>query len=353
MCYYSSFRVVRIPEGGRYGRMRDQIDKLHRTITDRCHQSFMDKQRARMLSNADQLNTYIQCAFDHFARRLERPFDFVEVSLKNHPIPRDLGGHILQLAIAIQRQCGVENGAWIFERLSTMVASCVLLDCRKRPGKIIVPQFKVDNMLTLTGLPKDLIKNYQTFFDGALQEFCDMHWPCDFKNNKGQCINVSSRHNPKGHQNRAGKIIAAGTYESKFRPDRFRDKWHELLVKHVHKFQNEARDMAQKGRGGLDGGEYLQLHLQKIVEFYQSLGPATKFISHSTCFCCLMQVPEHPLQCGHIICTACVKNFGTTQDNLVYHFLACPLHPGREWEQPTSIKFKPSFAGSRILCLDG
>ena len=136
-CYYSSFRVVRIPNKDRLGHLRRQIHKLHETITDRCDVAYYDKRRARMLSNSSQLNIYIQSAFDHFSCKLEKPFDFIEVSLKHNPIPLDFGGHILQLAVAIQNQWKDQTGAWIFDRLSSMVASCVLLDCRRRPGKRI------------------------------------------------------------------------------------------------------------------------------------------------------------------------------------------------------------------------
>jgi hypothetical protein len=134
-CYYSSFSVVRIPVKGRYPLLQKQIDQLHKTIATKCHDSYTAKRKAKMVSNAGQLNIYIQSAFVHFSQRLEKPFDFVEVSLRNHPIALDFGGHILQLALAILGQDWFQgDGPWLFEKLSHMVASCVLLDCKDRPG---------------------------------------------------------------------------------------------------------------------------------------------------------------------------------------------------------------------------
>lgn len=134
-CYYSTFKVVRIPVKGRYQLLHDQVFKLHEMIAESCDLSFETKQKARMLSTSDELNVYIQSAFDHFAKTLETPFNFVEVSLKNNPIPDDFGGHILQLAIAVQSRGRRRKSSWIFEKLHYLVASSVMLDCvRHRKG---------------------------------------------------------------------------------------------------------------------------------------------------------------------------------------------------------------------------
>lgn len=135
-CYYSSFTVVRIPVEGRYNLLKDQLDKLSANITNCCEASFRGKRRARMLLNSDELGMFLQSAFDHFSQDLENPFNFIEVSLRNNPIPKDFGGNVLQLAIAVQQADRNTYGEWIFGRLSYVVASSVLLDCvRNRKGK--------------------------------------------------------------------------------------------------------------------------------------------------------------------------------------------------------------------------
>jgi hypothetical protein len=129
LCYYSSVRVVRIPKkDGRYMLIDEQVSKLHQEITASCNHSYYAKRRARMLSNSDELHVYLQCAFDHFSQNLDRPFNFIEVAIKNNPIPLDFGGNILKLAVAIKDRSQWEGGPKIFRELSYMVASCVTLD---------------------------------------------------------------------------------------------------------------------------------------------------------------------------------------------------------------------------------
>jgi hypothetical protein len=126
-CYYSSITVVRIPGGSRYMMIDDQIRKLQEVITRRCVESFNAKRRSRMISNSEILNVYLQCAFDHFSRDLDKPFNFMDISFKINPIPQDFGGHILKLAVALKAR--FNDPGRIFKELSHMVASCILLDC--------------------------------------------------------------------------------------------------------------------------------------------------------------------------------------------------------------------------------
>ena len=95
--YYSSFKVVRIPSKPRYMTINEQIDKLHNVIKFNCEESFRTKRRARMLTNADELNVYLQSGFDHFTTHLNVPFNFMQISLLRNPIPNDFGTRLLRL----------------------------------------------------------------------------------------------------------------------------------------------------------------------------------------------------------------------------------------------------------------
>lgn len=130
-CYYSSVRVVRIPKKGRYMLIDEQVTKLHQEITLSCNQSYTTKRKARMLSNANELQTYLQSAFDHFTQNLHTPFNFIDVAFKNNPIPLDFGGNILKLAMAVKEAGRCKGGQEIFRQLSGMVASCIALDCAR------------------------------------------------------------------------------------------------------------------------------------------------------------------------------------------------------------------------------
>lgn len=83
-------------------------------------------------------------------------------------------------------------------------------------------------------------------------------------------------------------------------------------------------------------------------------GRTTSFISHSTCFSCLFEPPEHALPCGHVLCTPCLIAYGKFRGKTVVELNGCPLEtlitPRRtSWKAV----LKPAAAGTRILTLDG
>ncbi|SMR43927.1 unnamed protein product [Zymoseptoria tritici ST99CH_3D1] len=344
--YYSSFKVVRIPAKPRYTTISEQVGKLQQMIKSNCEESFRNKRRARMLSTADELQIYLQAGFDHFTTHLDVPFDFMQISLLRNPIPNDFGGHILQLCATISsQQPNHQPGriTWIFEKLSVMLASCVLLDCaRFRKGQV-----------------EELFSSYEKFFDWAMGEYLEMHYPCSYVSADGtrQCMLVKARHLPKGHQDEQG-IIATGDYQAAF-DSNFLQTWKAQLRAAVatiqRDFQYELEQITEKGEIHTISEESLalDLHIDYLNTFFEAVGPASSISSHATCFCCLMDVPEHPLPCGHVLCTACIKAYGKQKRSSVV-VSCCPLHrESTNWAKPQIIKFKPAGAGARVLSLDG
>lgn len=344
--YYSSFRVIRIPAKPRYMTINEQVGKLHSMIRANCEESFRSKRRARMLTNADELNTYLQSGFDHFTTHLDVPFNFMAISLIRNPIPNDFGGHILQLCTTISaQQPNHQPGrvAWLFEKLSVMLASCVLLDCaRFRKGRV-----------------DELFGNYEKFFDYAMGEYLELHYPCSFVSPDGtrQCMLVKARHQPKGHQDDKG-IIAAGDYEAAF-DSSFLQRWKTQLRAAMdgiqRDFQYELEQLAHDGSVEAVPEERiaLDLHVGYLNQFFETVGPAGSIVSHATCFSCLMDVPEHPLPCGHVLCSACIKAYGKPFKAGV-SLSCCPLHQeSTKWPKQATIRFKPAHAGVRVLSLDG
>ena len=187
--YYSSFKVVRMPRRPRYMLIDRQVGRLHDEIRANCQASLKAKRKARMLTNSDELNVYLQSAFEHFTRTLASPFNFVAVSLLNNPISYDFGGHMLQLANTIaaqepaqRKECG--RFQWIFETMCILVASCIMVDCaRYRKGRM-----------------EDLFDSYKKFFNWTLGEYCDMWLRCGYSIGEGRhCMLVKARHTTKGH----------------------------------------------------------------------------------------------------------------------------------------------------------
>lgn len=131
-CYYSSFTVVRIPVKNHYMRVETQVRMLYDRIINRCAQSRATKRQSSMLSDANELNIYLQSAFDHFSEDLRAPFNFVDVSCRLNPVPANFGGNIVQLAVALRRQRRFDSDAYIFQDIAPFVASCVLLDSARK-----------------------------------------------------------------------------------------------------------------------------------------------------------------------------------------------------------------------------
>lgn len=133
-CYYADVRVIRIPAKGRNMLIKKQVDQLHLQLSWACQASFKAKWEARQYCTTEELNRYLQAAFDHFTSKPEQPFNFVDIALKADPIPQSFSDHILAL---VTWNSDSKNGRAKFKGLSKIVASCILLDCirYKRPGK--------------------------------------------------------------------------------------------------------------------------------------------------------------------------------------------------------------------------
>lgn len=200
-----------------------------------------------------------------------------------------------------------------------------------------------------------LAKAYIDFCDSALEDFCAIFWPCTFSNKLGRCVNVQDRHK-KGHQNEKGKIIGTGEYISDFTWETFADDWERLLQEHLSHFQTNVQQQITYDTTISELVATTNLHHANVNAFYQRLGGAQRFISHSACFCCLREMAEHPLSCGHVLCTPCIKGYGKAHEGTagLYTVATCPLHEADTAGQaPWEVHFKPPLAGVRILSLDG
>ena len=138
-CYYASISVVRFPTKVCYAQIDKQLYKLHDKIRNCCELAYETKSNVHMLFNGDQLQIYLQAAFDHFAQNLEMPFNFVNEALRNNPIPEDFSENILILALAVKDRGRLDgltlDGPKIFKELSYMVASCIVLESVRQDRK--------------------------------------------------------------------------------------------------------------------------------------------------------------------------------------------------------------------------
>ncbi|UPX14192.1 uncharacterized protein EKO05_0004682 [Ascochyta rabiei] len=344
LSYYSSIRVVRIPTQGRPPLIQAQIKSLYTGITVACEIARDRKTELRMLLDAEELQSYLQCAFDHFAASLDRPFDFVRASFSNSPIPLDFGGNILKLAIKLMHVWFDErNTRHIFQELSYMVASCIMLDCARQKTR---------------GTARDIFPLYLAHLDAALENFCEGHWPCEYVQSTSglRCINVKSGHGSKGHQTANGKIIAVGDYISTWSYETL----HEEFISNSYYRLDELLELLKRRKtpGNDEMRVAADIHRDDVMTWFyrhvSTTGRLQGYNSHSVCFCCLSEPPEHSLPCGHVLCTPCVKTYGQQHSRTEVDIQKCPLdiQPARVY-QPWRIYFKPKSAGVRILTLDG
>jgi hypothetical protein len=187
--------------------------------------------------------------------------------------------------------------------------------------------------------------------------FCDLYSPCQYRDKNGReiCVNSSNVHQ-KGHQNAKGKIFGTSrSYESDFTFESYYDKWIKYLREDVETAQKALEDSRHRADSGISDEELVfQQHSAQLVDFYRQVGPADKFRSHTVCFSCFMEMPQHVLPCSHVLCTSCVKGYGVRVNNFDYAMESCPLHSSQtSWESRFIVKFKPDFAGVRLLSLDG
>lgn len=346
-CYYASVNVVRIPYKGSYMLMNDQADKLSNLIKARCEASHFRKKQVRMLANTEKLQFYLQAAYDHFTRDLDTPFDFVKEALRHSPVSRNFEGNILNLALSIKEKLFLQNDAeQIFRAIGPMIASCVMFDAVRQ------------NLLGTTARLLD--DRYAKHCAGALQSFADMYWSCSFTNpsisgDLGRCCNVRSGHNPKGHQNKQGKIIGNGDYESNFNSSEFGESWVQLIRASLMQLQASCFKLGQEFPDRSELQIASLLHRERLNEVYSNiLGNATDFISYSACLCCLRELPECALPCGHILCLPCIQVYGQRTSRTTIEISRCPLHVRDIIASPPwVITIKPRYAGARVLCLDG
>jgi hypothetical protein len=195
--------------------------------------------------------------------------------------------------------------------------------------------------------------HYARICESALLQFCNAYWPCEYQNRKGiRCRNFKTSH-LKGHQDEKGHFFGSGTYSSAFRPELFNEEWLGLLKS---KLQEMDLSLPRRSLSGnrTEREDVVHLHKQNMKQFYSHLEASDHYYNHATCFSCLIEVPQYPLPCGHVLCLSCVKDYDTHRRDLTIIVDTCPLHAKEALgDQPSLIRLKPDFAGVRVLCLDG
>jgi len=145
-----------------------------------------------------------------------------------------------------------------------------------------------------------------------------------------------------------------GGYQSSFDIRTFMSEWTDRLKDDLGILQTLFSNQSHTHREWSERTIAAELHSYRLNDFYSNLGKVSDFVSHHTCFSCLRELPEHPLPCGHVLCSPCINVYGKKVSRTTIELARCPLHlKDWMWDPPWVITVKPPFAGTRILSLDG
>ncbi|QIW99361.1 hypothetical protein AMS68_004879 [Peltaster fructicola] len=133
--FYGSIKVVYVPTGDRPNLLKVQLQRLHDLIHHASNTALEKKAVLRMLSDSEEFDSFLVRAFDHFACNFEKPFDFVQASFARSPVPNNFAGNIMKLACQVMDRWPRKGGHNIFDELSYLIASCIMLDVTRNKIK--------------------------------------------------------------------------------------------------------------------------------------------------------------------------------------------------------------------------
>jgi hypothetical protein len=121
-------QVVRVPSYGRPKLIYDQAKKLYSEIERGVSVVHERKLKLRLLLNALDFQTFFQHALDHFCKTIESPFDFVQISFSKGRLSSAFSRNTLAIAVSMMNSPAKPRPSVIFEKLSYLIASCIMLD---------------------------------------------------------------------------------------------------------------------------------------------------------------------------------------------------------------------------------
>ena len=213
--------------------------------------------------------------------------------------------------------------------------------------------------------PGTPVKLFENYYRGpcmeALSQFSRRYWRCSFQYKNERCALVREGHGSKGHQKADGKLLAPGNYTSDFDIAKTTRNFNDNLIQVIGDVQRkleQKRLQRAKDNSSYDDDDeqaaIAELHGLQTKAFFDRVGNVDNFVSHLACFSCLRELPEHPLPCGHVLCTPCIEACGKRHGKSTVLLESCPLHSdANSWISPWEINIKPQYAGVRILSLDG
>lgn len=195
---------------------------------------------------------------------------------------------------------------------------------------------------------------YQPSLEHMLKTFCDNHLMCSYGDRLNRaCAGTRFSHGME-HRTRDGKTIGAGPYISGLTAGSYLPIWIKFLKDELDECEREYLEaLDEEPQEILSRSIASNLHFDQMDHSFTEMGTAAPFISHVSCFGCLINIPLHPLTCGHVVCDSCIKTCGRkTHGRILLEY--CPLHiHARFFEPPCEVTCLLDNVGVRVLSLDG
>lgn len=347
-CYYSTIRVIRVPElalGSRRPHLiAQQMNHLYQQITDNCKAIRESKSLLRMALNAEQFSPYLRLAFDHFKSEegLSTRFDFVGASFIDAAIFPDFASNIKTIAVFLLRRPNMRSET-LFTDLTNLIASCIMFDATRN---------------SRAGDAHSLLPEYEKFFKPALQGFFRNWWPCE----RQGCTNVASGHAIghaiKGPNGTSNELDEQYQRRDGLDFDNYYASFRAQITKSLSNLLSKLpRHQRQELVEGNEKSAAQRIHKQLIQAFYRkhstlAAGLFPNYVDHTACLACLIGLANHTLPCGHAICSDCAVTFGTYYGETALKVFECPID-GRAFHSPKLVNREPPLAGVRVLSIDG
>jgi predicted acylesterase/phospholipase RssA len=193
---------------------------------------------------------------------------------------------------------------------------------------------------------------YQPSLERMLKTFCSDHLMCSFADRSSRtCIGTQLSHGTE-HRTLDGRIIGSGQYIASITANSYLPQWISFLKRRLDMYEKDYLEAVNEEPEILTQRLASELHIEQMNYSFNKLGSARPFISHESCYGCLVNIPQHPLPCGHVLCDNCVRDCGTRGHGKI-KLEYCPLHTHTSFEPPWEITQKIDHVGIRTLCLDG
>lgn len=133
LCYYSGFKIICIPavKFQSPSLIKQQYQKLHDEIKRASENSRKARKSSGLLMSSEELEYYLEHAFDHFSKHPTAPFNFLSAALLYNPVTTTFKHHICTLTVYLMACFPNASGRELFRKIAPPVASSIFLSAHR------------------------------------------------------------------------------------------------------------------------------------------------------------------------------------------------------------------------------